>query len=128
MTLPSPDAQSPRFLSSFPQVPSQPYSMPTTPSSYPSPQLPFQETGFARDMRRREHALDFATHSFDLATGGLKTLTAKRMLPMRSDRRTPDVAADVATSRSYLFALIILSCVVLMLISGGIVLTILLLP
>jgi hypothetical protein len=79
-------------------------------------------------MERREHALDFATHSFDLATGGLKTLTAKRVLPMRYDRRTPDVAADVATSRSYLFALIILSCVVLMLISGGIVLTIMLLP
>lgn len=101
--------------------------MPTTPSSYPPPQSPFQATGFAHDMRRREHALDFATHSFDLATGGLKTLTAKRILPMRFDRRTPDVAADVAASRSYLFALIILSCVVLMLVSGGIVLTIMLL-
>jgi hypothetical protein len=79
-------------------------------------------------MKRREHALDFATHSFDLATGGLKTLTAKRELPSRSDRRAPDVAADVATSHSYLFALVILSCVVLMLIGGGIVLTIMLQP
>src|ERR1700680_3505372 len=62
-----------------------------------------------------EHAIDFATHSWDLATGGLKTLTAKRELPARPDRRTVDTQPD-ELSRSYLFALVILACLVLMLV------------
>jgi hypothetical protein len=126
VTLPSPDAQPSRFPSSFPQTPLQSHSMSTTPSPLHPSTPPMSAAGASYGMKRREHALDFATHSFDLATGGLKTLTAKRELPSRSDRRAPDVAADVATSHSYLFALVILSCVVLMLIGGGIVLTIML--
>lgn len=74
-----------------------------------------------------EHALDFATHSWDLATGGLKTLTAKRELPTRSDRRSAEKLPD-ATSRSYMYALIILSCILLMLIGGGVVLFVMLQP
>ena len=69
-----------------------------------------------------EHAIDFATHSWDLATGGLKALTAKRELPIRPDRRITGVVPDMlAASRSYVFMLVILACAVLMLIGGGIV-------
>ncbi|BCL80417.1 hypothetical protein ccbrp13_28820 [Ktedonobacteria bacterium brp13] len=47
---------------------------------------------------------------------------------MRPERRVTGVVPDiVATSRSYMFALVIFVCVVLMLIGGGIVLFVLLL-
>jgi len=76
-----------------------------------------------------ERATNFATHSWDLATGGLKTLTAKRELPARTERRatgqSPDVAAE---ARTYAFPLVILACIVVMLISGGIVLLLMLQP
>lgn len=76
-----------------------------------------------------EHAIDFATHSWDLATGGLKTLTAKRELPIRPERRPVGVVPDMlAASRSYMFVLVILVCVVLMLIGGGLVLLVVLQP
>jgi hypothetical protein len=76
-----------------------------------------------------EHAIDFATHSWDLATGGLKTLTAKRELPIRPDRRVTGVVPDKLTaSRSSLFVLVLLACVVLMLIGGGMVLFVMLQP
>ena len=58
-----------------------------------------------------EHAIDFATHSWDLKTGGLKTLTAKRELPTRLDRRSAEVSQDLReslTTRSYMFAMIVL--------------------
>lgn len=76
-----------------------------------------------------EHAFDFATHSWDLATGGFKTLTAKREYPLRSSRRpssTPD--EDATTTRNYIFALIVVICVLLMLVGGGIVLFVMLQP
>ncbi len=77
----------------------------------------------------RERATDFATHSWDLATGGLKTLTAKRELPPRLERRTTKQLSDTpATPRSYVFPLVILACIVVMLISGGIVLFMMLQP
>jgi hypothetical protein len=70
-------------------------------------------------MTEHEHAIDFATHSLDLATGGLKTLTAKRELPMRPDRRAPEMLPEnLVPSRGYTFVLIILLCLVLMLIGG----------
>jgi hypothetical protein len=76
-----------------------------------------------------EHAIDFATHSWDLATGGLKTLTAKRELPIRPDRRAAGVVPDMfAASRSYTFVLVILVCIVLMLLGGGMVLFVMLQP
>ena len=76
-----------------------------------------------------EHAIDFATHSWDLATGGLKTLTAKRELPIRPDRRPTGVMPDMlAASRNYVFVLIILACIVLMLVGGGLVVLVMLQP
>lgn len=131
VTLPTPDAQSSRFLSSFPQTPSPSHSMPTvypTPSTHSPSISPTSPKETSEKSGRHEHALDFATHSLDLATGGMKTLTAKRELPTRPDRRTPDITAELAASRSYMFALIILLCVVLMLIGGGIVLFVMSLP
>jgi hypothetical protein len=77
----------------------------------------------------RERATDFATRSWDLATGGLKTLTAKRELPPRLERRATKQLSDVpVTPRSYMFPLVILACIVIMLISGGIVLFMMLQP
>lgn len=102
--------------------PSVPYSpFPPTPVTWRSAAESHQTA--------HEHAIDFATHSFDLATGGLKTLTAKRELPTLSDRRNVETLPDeMATSRSYTYALIILTCVVLMLIGGGVVLFVMLQP
>jgi hypothetical protein len=80
-------------------------------------------------MIAHERATDFATHSLDLATGGLKTLTAKRELPPRLERRdTKNLSDAPVTPRSYMFPLVILACIVIMLISGGIVLLMMLQP
>lgn len=76
-----------------------------------------------------EHAIDFATHSWDLATGGLKTMTAKRELPMRLDRKSQDLPVDehlARTTRNYMFALIILACIILMLLGSGVIIFVLL--
>jgi len=78
-----------------------------------------------------EHAIDFATHSWDLKTGGLKTLTAKRELPTRLDRRSAEVSQDLresSSTRSYMFAMIVLVCVIFMLIGGGVILFVILQP
>jgi ferric-dicitrate binding protein FerR (iron transport regulator) len=76
-----------------------------------------------------EHAFDFATHSWDLATGGFKTLTAKREYPLRSNRRpSSKLEEDAATARNYIFGLIVMICVLLMLVGGGIVLFVMLQP
>ena len=81
------------------------------------------------DQAAHEHAIDFATHSWDLATGGLKTLTAKRELPARPERRMKDTMQDVSVaSHSYTSLLILLGCVVLMLIGVGVVLFVMLQP
>jgi hypothetical protein len=80
-------------------------------------------------MIARERAINFTTHSWDLATGGLKTLTAKRELPTRLERRATDPLPDkAATPRSYMFPLVILACILVMLISGGVVLLMMLQP
>ena len=65
---------------------------------------------------------DFS-HSWDLATGGFKTLTAKRELPPPQQRRGQATSPpETAPTRSYMFLLVILACLVVMLVSGGIVL------
>lgn len=65
---------------------------------------------------------DFS-HSWDLATGGLKTLTAKRELPPRQEKRVlPVPPSELNSTRSYMFLLVIMACIVVMLISGGVVL------
>ncbi len=70
-----------------------------------------------------ERAIDFASSSWDLATGGLKTLTAKRQLPPLPDRRLSEKLPEPADSqRNYAFLLVVLACIVLMLFSAGIVL------
>jgi hypothetical protein len=76
----------------------------------------------------RRPATDFASHSWDLATGGLKTLTAKRELPLRIEQRTSEQLLEQATQRSYAFALMLLVCALIMLISGGIVLFLMIQP
>ncbi len=130
--LPGSDAQSSRLQPHQPQIISpnhsipvnQPFSSHAAGRAAPSPLA--SELSSSVD---HEHALDFATHSWDLATGGLKTLTAKRELPVRPERRISDVVPDiVATSRSYMFALVIIVCVLLMLVGGGIVLLVMLQP
>src|SRR6266700_2193525 len=113
------------------------HSMPISPSSSspssspfsPSVPGPFAAAMGSDENTEHKHAIDFATHSWDLATGGLKTLTAKRELPTRSDRRAKGAAVhEQAVVRSYTFALIILVCLVLMLIGGGVVLFVMLQP
>lgn len=138
MTLPNPDAQLAQSIAHPPQQAIAPIhsisDAPATPSL--SPQTAFPETPSFPTFKDgspyktdHEHAIDFATSSWDLATGGLKTLTAKRELPLRPDRRSTGVVPDIlATSRSYMFALVILVCVLLMLIGGGIVLFVMLQP
>lgn len=132
MTLPTPDAQSPRFLTQNTHSIPVNHSISVTPVPSPqtstsaNPLLPETENSstFARDR-----AMDFATHSWDLATGGLRTLTAKRELPPRLERRSTNQLSDApVTPRSYMFPLVILACVVIMLISGGIVLFMMMQP
>jgi hypothetical protein len=132
VTLPNPDAQSVQFISH----PTQPMLSPThsisdAPATPPLPPMTDFPTFMDGSSYKtdHEHAIDFATSSWDLATGGLKTLTAKRELPLRPDRRSTGVVPDIlATSRSYMFALVILVCVLMMLIGGGIVLFVMLQP
>jgi len=126
VTLPTPDAESLRFLSqqthpthSIDSIPTH-RLIPITP--IPSSRTSTSETETSSKIAG-ERATDFATHSWDLATGGLKTLTAKRELPPRLERRaTKDLTDAPVMPRSYMFPLVILACVVIMLISGGIVL------
>lgn len=76
----------------------------------------------------QEPVIDFATHSLDLATGGLKTLTAKREFPVRPDRRTTGTNIEETAAHSYMLAMVIMFFVILMLIGGGIVLFVMLQP
>ena len=92
-------------------------------------------TGFSDELAYDERAIDFASHSWNLATGGLKTLTAKRELPSLLERHASEQLPNTAnepntttTPRNYLFLLIILVCLVIMLISGGLVLFVMLQP
>lgn len=59
-------------------------------------------------------------------------MTAKRQLPPRLERRasekTPDGTGGAEAQRSLTFALVILACVIVMLVSGGIVLFVMLQP
>src|SRR5260370_35816725 len=67
-----------------------------------------------------DRANDFTVHSWDLATGGLKALTAKRELPPRLDRRPSGNLQKIAPApRSYTFALLLIAGILVMLIRGG---------
>ncbi len=148
----TPDAQPSRLLPRRPQVIVSPTSTPPAPIpgvpptqnavSYPTPippprtSLPMKPLtpipGVAQpEPLAYEHAIDFATHSWDLKTGGLKTLTAKRELPTRLDRRsaeTSQASRELSSTRSYMFAMIVLVCVIFMLIGGGVILFVILQP
>jgi len=138
VTLPTPDAQSSRFLSQQPHSNPPTHSMLSTPPTPPHPDYPITPSspstppGYTTepseiDARRR--VTDFAGNSWDLATGGLKTLTAKRELPPRLERRASEKLPDAAAAqRSLAFMLVILACVVVMLVGGGIVLFVMLQP
>lgn len=137
MTLPTPDSQPAGSLPLRPQRTPPSHSIPEAFSPFSPSQAasssPLAPSSFATADKSRkadhEHALDLATHSWDLATGGLKVLTAKRELPVRPDRRSSGSVPDITTSsRNYLFALVLLICVVLMLVGGGIVLLVMLQP
>ena len=123
MTLPTHDAQPSQFLS--------PHTLPapaahSNPSGFPLPTTPVQSSDRLPKMdtagAQPSAAADFS-HSWDLATGGFKTLTAKRELPPRQQRRILDTPPpEPASTRSYMFLLVVLACIVVMLISGGVVL------
>jgi hypothetical protein len=145
VTLPPSDAQSSGFLPRRPQLIPPPYSIPPQqalnspanapiPIPMPSPQAPAfhapltpqPETNIEAEY---DSVIDFASHSWDLATGGLKTLTAKREFPLLLERRTSELQPEPpahSSARTYTLLLIILFCLVLMLVSGGIVLLIML--
>lgn len=132
MTLPTPDAQSPRFLSqqTHSTTPVHPmHSVPTTPAHSLPPSSPLMPSDSGTEFSAtiaHGRATHIAPLYRDLATGGLKTLTAKRELPPQLERRATGQLAD--TPRSYTFLLVILACILVMLISGGIVLFMMLLP
>jgi len=122
-----------------PSIPRRPQIIPPTHSIPENPDFPHsphivppasvRSIHGNAEQTDHEHAVNFATHSWDLATGGLKTLTAKRELPIRLDRRAAGVVPDMfAASRSYMFVFVILVCLVLMLIGGGMVLFVMLQP
>jgi len=133
VTLPTPDAQSPRFLSqqTHSTTPAHPmHSIPAAPAPSRLPSSPLRPPGSGTEFSAtiaRDRATHIAPRSRDQATGGLKILTAKRELPLER-RATGQLADTPATPRSYTFLLVILACILVMLISGGIVLFMMLLP
>lgn len=134
MTLPTPDAQSPKSLSPYSRQAFANHSIPpdlslSSPGSLSSPAPLRSETDslYPVSHARVSVSADFS-HSWDLATGGLKTLTAKRELPPRQMRAQVTPPVPSAASRSYMFLLVILACIVVMLISGGVVLFMMLQP
>ena len=150
--MPTSDAQPSRLLPRRPHEIVPPSSMPLAPVpgvpdthnavSYPThtpitpprtslPMRPLSPAPGAAQPVAYEHAIDFATHSWDLKTGGLKTLTAKRELPTRLDRRSAEAFQDSresSSTRNYMFAMIVLVCVIFMLIGGGVILFVILQP
>lgn len=144
MTLPTSDAQSSRSLPRRPNIipasHSMPASSPIAPiipnaSASPAAHLPVTPTplaphaeGFSNEGRH-DNAVNFASHSWDLATGGLKTMTAKREMPSLHERRSTGLVSEPThVPRNYIFLLVILACLLLMLVSGGVVLFVMLQP
>ncbi len=144
VTLPTSDAQSsrsfprrPRFIPATHSMPTSSPVAPIVPNASsssaahlpvtPSPLAPLSE-GFS-DEGQHANAVNFASHSWDLATGGLKTMTAKREMPGLYERRlTGQLSETDHIPRNYTFLLVIMACFLLMLVSGGIVLFVMLQP
>ncbi|MEO8972051.1 MAG: hypothetical protein ABI406_10695 [Ktedonobacteraceae bacterium] len=139
MTLPTSDPQSSRSLPRRPNSilasHSMPASSPVAPiipqgSSSDATHLPVTPTPMTpRGEGQHDSAVNFASHSWDLATGGLKTMTAKRQMPSLHERRpTGQLSEPTYVPRNYVFLLVILACLLLMLVSGGVVLFVMLQP
>jgi hypothetical protein len=140
VTSPRSDAQSTRTLLRRPHfhpldtdpanLPSYSMTAPAQTPLVPQTTLPTSlPAASASQEHVQERAFDFASHSWDLAPGGLKTLTAKRAVPVLPERRSHDnLQETVSLSRSSMFPLIIAVCVLLMLTSGGVVLFVMLQP
>ena len=129
MTMPNPDAQS-----SHPQSDRQ-HSTPTPaytppPSSSPASMSIAGHSGKITVDFDNTHSADFTASSWDLATGGLKALTAKREVPYLIERRPSGKLPTSAAPppRSNLFTVVILACLIVMLISGGVMLFLLTQP
>jgi len=130
---PTSDAQFPQSRPHHSQLTPPLHANPTTaPSSLPQTAFSMSPLSLPAadpvEDDEYDRAIDFASHSWDLATGGLKTLTAKREFPSLIDRRPTNVLPETAPAapRTSIFLLVILICVILMLISGGIILFIML--
>jgi hypothetical protein len=138
VSLPTPDAQSARTRSqqphSTPASHAQPVTSPTplyTPQPLASrtPPPAFLPAAGAPGKIAQKAVTNNTAHSWDWAPGGLKTLTAKRELPPRLVQRPSEKQPDTtAIPRNYTFALVILACIAVMLISGGIVFFLMLQP
>ncbi len=139
MTLPRSDAQPSRTLLRRPRF--RPLDTDSNPPTYsipapvqtpfvpqPTPAVPLAAASASQEFVQ-ERAIDFASHSWDLASGGLKTLTAKREVPILPERRSNDaLQGNASAPRNYMFLLIIAVCVLLMLMSGGVILVVMLQP
>ncbi len=128
MTLPTSEAQSSRILPQRPRRLPSTHSIPTQSSDSPLPMASSMPGAGLSDKIEHERAIDIASRSWDLVTGGLKTLTAKRELPPFLDRRLAGNLRETDSVPQYTFALVILACVLLMLIGGGVVLFVVLQP
>lgn len=128
MSLPTPDAQSSRPLSQKPHsTPTPtPHSKLTPPLYPPRPSAPSTPPAFIPTTEAPNRIVctdssQSAHSSWDLPDDGLKTLTAKRELLPRPERRPGSTPPSMAAPRSYAFILVILVCIIVMLLSGGIV-------
>ena len=137
MTLPTSDAQSSRSFPRRPKFIPTTHSMPAAPNTSSSsathlPVTPYPMSPLSEDFSdegRHANAVDFVSHSWNLATGGLKTMTAKREMPALPERRpTGQPSETVHIPRNYIFLLVIMICLLVMLVSGGVVLFVMLQP
>lgn len=137
MSLPTPGDQSARTQSQRPHSTPATHTQPVSPSaplsaprhSTPVTQTPLPPTTGGAHKIVQKGVTGTTAHSWDWAPGGLKTFTAKRELPPRLVQRPVEQQPNVATvPRSYTFALVILACIVVMLVSGGVVFFLMLQP
>lgn len=77
-----------------------------------------------------DRAFDITAHSWDVATGDLKTpIKLKRRFSLRFDGRPSEKLLETLPNpHSFMFALVLWVCVVAMLISGGVVLFVMVQP
>jgi hypothetical protein len=100
------------------------------PSSSPAPMSIAGRSGKFTSHDDGNSADDFTASSWDLATGSLRALTAKREIPYLIERRASGKLPKtvVPPPRSYLFTVVIVTCLLVMLISGGVILFLLMQP